>query len=612
MKELAKKAAACGVEMGYLDAGGEYRHSSAATIRLLIDTLEPSDALDRSPISLRPGDELPFQGGTILTEHGETVIAGSHLPADFPLGYHSILAGGQRVPRRLIVTPGKCYLPAGLRTWGWAAQLYSLRSAASWGIGDLNDLCDLGAWSSENGAGVIMINPLGAVTPGRPIEASPYSPSSRCFRNPVFLGLDHLCSGDPDLVDLARQGRELNAADLIDRDASWAVKSRALNHLFANFTGDYRFEAYCAAHEPYLEDFATFCALCEQNTAPWPTWPEGLQRPDGSGVPAFKAENKKRIRYHCWVQWLLDDQLREAGGNVGLIQDLPVGVNPAGADPWIFKGAFAEGFTVGAPPDSFNVNGQNWGIAPLHPGSLGGAGLDSFVQMVRSGFAHSAALRIDHVMGLFRLFWIPAGGEPRDGAYVRYPASHLLDILAIESRRARAYVVGEDLGTVEPGVREGLAERNVLSYRLLLFEKDALAIPPLAMAAVTTHDLPTIAGLWDNSDFRAQQELGLNPPEDGPRKMKRAIQAAAGSSGEGPVAEIILGAHRCLAKSDSAVVLATLEDALEVTRRPNMPGTVDEWPNWRQPLPLTLEQLEEAPGTAALIQAMNRERSRTT
>lgn len=611
VNDLAEKASACGVEMGYRESGGDFRHSPASTIRALVEALEPADGLDRSPISVRPGGELPFQGGTILTEKGETVTANSHLPEDFPFGYHSILAGGQRVPRRLIVSPGKCYLPAQLRTWGWAAQLYSLRSGASWGIGDLNDLCDLGAWSSENGAGVVMINPLGAVTPGRPIEASPYSPASRCFRNPVYLGLDHLCAGDPDLADLAGQGRALNGAELIDRDASWAVKSNVLEYMFVRFKGDHRFDAYRAKCEPCLEDFATFCALCEQDSEPWTRWPESLRRPDGAGVSTFKVKNSERIRYYCWLQWLLEEQLREAGGNVDLIQDLPVGVNPAGADPWIFRGAFAEGFTVGAPPDSFNVNGQNWGIAPLHPGSLSGPGLDCFVQMVRSGFAHSAALRIDHVMGLFRLFWIPEDGEPRDGAYVRYPARTLLDILAIESHRARAYVVGEDLGTVEPEVREDLRERNVLSYRLLLFEEDALAIPNLAMAAVTTHDLPTVAGLWDNSDFKAQRELGLNPPEEGAQQMKKAIEAAAGPTDHGSVAEITLAAHRCLAKSNAAVVLATLEDALGVSKRPNMPGTVDEWPNWRQPLPLTLEELEEAPGTTALIQTMNKERAGT-
>lgn len=608
MKDLAEKAAAYGVEMGYWDIRGEYRHSPASTVRAIIDLLEPRDALERTPLCLRPGDELPLQGGTILTENEATFEAGSHLPPDFPLGYHHILAGGLRVPRRLIVSPGRCYYPEGLRAWGWAAQLYSVRSGASWGIGDLSDLCDLAAWSSENGARALLINPLGAMTPGRAIEPSPYSPGSRCFRNPIFLGLDHLASGDPELAALAGQGRALNNRELIDRDASWAIKSRALEHLYANFKGDYKFDSWCKEQGKSLEDFATFCSLCEERPEPWTSWPEGLRRPEGAGVAAFKSNHFERIRYHRWVQWLVDQQLKDAGGNAGLIQDLPVGVNPDGADPWIFSGAFADGFTVGAPPDPFNSNGQDWGIAPLHPGSFAGPGLDCFIQMLRSGFAHSAALRIDHAMGLFRLFWIPEGGEPADGAYVRYPSRVLLDTLAIESNRAEAYVVGEDLGTVERGVRDDLRERSILSYRLLLFERDLENIPELAMASITTHDLPTVAGLWTGSDLEAQKNIGLNPPESGAAQMKATVAAAACPNGEEPVERVIVNAYERLARSKAAVVLATLEDALGVEKRPNMPGTINQWPNWRIPLPVTLEELEKAPQVVELMETMSRER----
>lgn len=605
-RDLAQSAAACGVEMGYHDVEGRYHHAPASTVRAIIEALQSGDALDRTPLSLRPGDELGVQGGTILTEDGETLTAGPRLPADFPWGYHSILAGGQRVPRRLIVGPGRCFYPAGLRTWGWAAQLYSLRSSASWGIGDLSDLSDLGAWSSEQGAGAIMLNPLGAVSPGRPMQPSPYSACSRCYRNPVYLGLDHLCAGDPVLTCLSERGRALNGGTLIDRDRSWQLKSEALEHLFNRFPGDHRFDDYCRQQGSHLEDFAVFCALCEQHRGSWPSWPESLRRPQGAGIARFKSLNASRIQYHRWLQWLVDGQLAGAAQNIGLIQDLPVGVNPAGADPWIFENAFAPDFTVGAPADSFNTGGQDWGIAPLHPASLTGAGLDCFVQMLRSGFAHAAGLRMDHVMGMFRLFWIPKGGEPQDGAYVRYPSRLLLDILAIESHRAGAFVVGEDLGTVEQGVREQLQARSILSYRLLLFESNLEAIPELAMAAATNHDLPTLAGLWTGSDLLDQRGLGLNPSEQGAATMMAAVAGAAGLIE--PVSEVISAAHARLARSRAAVVMVTLEDAVGSGKRPNMPGTIEQWPNWRLPLPLTLEQLEADPAVISLARTMSNHR----
>ncbi|MGQ0678046.1 MAG: 4-alpha-glucanotransferase [Actinomycetota bacterium] len=605
MKELAEKAQSCGIALGYHDVGGTYRHSPAATIRQLIEVLERQDALERTPLTLRPGEELPFQGGIIHLETGETVDANTHLPGNFPIGYHSLLAGGQRVPRRLVVSPGSCHLPAGLRTWGWAAQLYSVRSEASWGVGDLNDLCDLGAWSSEKGAGMILINPLGAPTPGRPVPASPYSPSSRCFRNPIYLGIDHLAAADPLLADLAVQGRSLNHLELIDRDLVAGVKSQALEHLYGAFANDYRFDEYCRRQGTALDDFATFCALSEERLGRWTGWPEAIQRPDAWGITSFKQSRAPRIRYHKWVQWLIEQQLAVAGANIGLIQDLPVGVDPAGADTWMFPGAFARGFTVGAPPDAFNPNGQNWGIAPLHPGSLAGSGLDCLVRMLNSGFAHSAALRIDHVMGFSRLFWIPEGGEPADGAYVRYPFQLLLDVLAIESVRAGSFVIGEDLGTVEPEVRAELARRSVLSCRILLFEPEIAQIPELAMAAVTTHDLPTVAGLWSGSDLNAQRRLGMNPSEPETLGITEALRSAAGISGDAPVGTVAQSAHLALARSRAAVVLATLEDAIGVEKRPNMPGTVDEWPNWRQPLPVKLEDLEKNRAVLDLARAMS-------
>lgn len=598
---MAERAAELGIEPGYTDYQGEYRHSPASTLREIVDALESGDALDLSPFCVKPGEELPFQGGTIRTEDGRMLEAGTHLPEDLPHGYHSALIGGQRVPRGLIVSPGTCHLPK-LRTWGWAAQLYSMRSHRSWGIGDLQDLAELGRWTAGAGAGFILVNPLGAA--GASLQPSPYSPSSRIFRNPLYLSVDELAAGDPELEGLAQEGRNLNSTSLIDRAEAYRIKLRVLEHRLNDFPGNERFDRFCADQGDVLEQFATFSALAEAQGKPWTTWPERLQAPMASGVESFKQEHAKRIRFHKWVQWLIDEQLAGAGRSIGVIQDLPVGVDPDGADAWMFRGAFAEGFEVGAPPDEFNQAGQTWGIAPLHPRSVSGPGLEYFTATLRSNFAHSIGLRIDHVMGLFRLFWIPEGKDPAEGAYVRYPVRPLLDTLAIESRRAEALVVGEDLGTVEPEVREVLRERQVLSYRLLLFEEDLETIPELSMAAVTTHDLPTIAGIWSGSDLDTQRRSGVEPQIDGMARMKERIQQATGMDGFDATHDVIAATYRRLGASPAMLVAVTLEDALGVKDRPNMPGTTDPWPNWSVPLPLPLEELVKTPRVKRVAEAV--------
>jgi 4-alpha-glucanotransferase len=310
-------------------------------------------------------------------------------------------------------------------------------------------------------------------------------------------------------------------------------------------------------------------------------------------VCRFRGEHERRVRFHQWLQWVLDQQLAAAAGEIGLVHDLPVGVQADGADAWAWQDAFAQGVSVGAPPDPFNRDGQDWAVPPFDPWRLRAAGYEPFIQTVRAGFRHGIGLRIDHVMGLFRLFWIPIGFGPSAGVYVRYPHRELLDIVALESERADTFVVGEDLGTVEDVVREELAARHILSYRLLWFEEG----PPAeyreeSLAALTTHDLPTLAGIWEGSD-----------PD--PRVRERLRRYAGVTEGR-PTGEVAEAAYEALARSPSRLLAATMEDALGVRERPNKPGTTTEWPNWSLALPLSLEELRRDPRPARLAAALRR------
>ena len=556
---------------------------------------------DPGVLVLRQGETAPIDGpAEVLLEEGESRVATGTLPADLPLGYHRLR---DRIgERRLIVGPHRCYLPEGLRTWGWALQLYAARSRESWGVGDLDDLGRVSRWAAGLGAGVVLVNPLNAVNPLPPVQASPYFPGTRLYRNPLYAAIGSVPgAGAPGLAALFEAGRALNRERLIDRDGAFSLKMRALQRLWSRFPGDARFERYVEAEGRPLADFATHCALSERHRSGWLQWPAEHRRPDSPAVSRFARENRERIRFHQWVQWLLDRQLEEAGSAIRILHDLPVGVDQNGADAWAWQDLFADGVTVGAPPDDFNADGQDWGLPPLIPHRLRQAGYEPFIQTIRAALRHAGGLRIDHVMGLFRLYWVPRGKGPREGAFVRYPARDLLTITALESQRAGAFVVGEDLGTVEDGVREELAGRRILSYKLLWFEdRPPAEYPALSLAAVTTHDLPTIPGLWSGAESHRLRERGLVPNEEGLRQMRARLAERTGLEPGATVEEAVRAAHRVLGSAASAVVTATLEDALGVEERPNMPGTTSEWPNWRAPLPLTVEEIEADPRPRAL------------
>ena len=604
-----------GIQRHYVDALGRRHRPPSATVAAITRAMSGASG-DAGVIVVRSGQRPVLGPAELRLEDGATRTIDRRLPADLPPGYHAIQRKGQPAAR-LIVAPFECYLPAEFRGWGWAIQLYAARSRRSWGIGDLADLRRLGAWGKHAGASLALINPLAAPTPLVPQQASPYFPSSRLFRNPLFLSIDEVPGARdiPGFADIARRGRALNRGLLIDRDAIYHLKMRALEALWARARehDDPAFSRFVSEQGPVLGQYAAFCALCERFGRGWHGWPENLRHPAAPAVrrAARDAATADRIRFHQWVQYLVDRQLARASAALPVMQDLPIGFDADGADGWAFQDVLAHGISVGAPPDEFNTRGQDWGLPPFVPAKLRAAAYEPFAETIRACLRHAGGLRIDHVMGLFRLFWIPVGMEPAEGAYVRSRASDLLAIVALESQRARAVIVGEDLGTVEEQTRADLAARRILSYRLIWFEKaPPSTFPEQALSAITTHDLPTVAGLWTGADVEAQRRLQLAPNEASTQEIHDRVAAVTKAGTRTAVTTVIARLHAALATAPSRLLTATLDDAMAVPERPNMPATTHQWPNWSIPLPRPIETLKDNPLAAAIARALNRKARR--
>lgn len=427
----------------------------------------------------------------IETEQGETRTSAEQLPP----GVHRLTAtapDGRTAETHLVVAPPRLPTPTA-RSYGLLVQLYSLLSHRSWGMGDLGDLAELGAWAGRAlGAGFVQVNPLHAAVPGTPTDPSPYRPSSRRFPDPVHLRVEDVPEyayvEDRErlrtLLGRAAELREsvLEKGALIDRDGVWALKREALELIREVELGPGRRAAYVdflAEQGEALEDHATWYALAEVHGSDWSRWPAALREPRSAETARARGELRDRVDFHSRLAWLTDAQLtdaqltaREAGMPVGIVHDLAVGVHPEGADAWAQQEYFAAGMSVGAPPDAFNARGQDWGLPPWRPDRLAESGYEPYRRLLRALFRYAGALRIDHVMGLFRLWWVPQGHPPTEGTYVRYDAEAMLAVLVLEASRAGAVVIGEDLGTVEPGVRETLRERGVLGTSVLWFERD--------------------------------------------------------------------------------------------------------------------------------------------
>ena len=524
------------------------------------------------------------------------------LPDDLPLGYHRVRlrSGEAEADAAVIVTPAWLGVPerfGARRSWGLATQLYSVRSRQSWGVGDLTDLVDLAVWSaSAHGAGYVLVNPLHAAEPTSPMEPSPYLPTSRRFVNPLYLRVEAI----PEFAQLPRRGRvwrlregvQKHAASLdsIDRDSAWAAKREALELVFAvprTAGRDLSFAAYCAREGRALDDFATWCVLAEKYGADWHRWPESMRHPDADSVAKFVKKHSAAIDFHRWLQWQLDEQLAaaqtqaiSAGMSLGIVHDLAVGVHPDGADAWALQDSLALGVSAGAPPDEFNQLGQDWSQPPWRPDRLDEQEYRPFRALIRNVLRHAGGVRIDHIIGLFRLWWIPQGQAPTEGTYVRYNHEAMIGIVALEAYRAMALVVGEDLGTVEPWVRDYLRARGVLGTSILWFELDrngsggplpAERWREYCLSSVTTHDLPPTAGYLTNEHVRLRDSLGLLT-----RPVKQELAAAEAEqaawlaelrrvgllSKHADEEQTVLALHQYLGRTPSRLLGLALTDAV--------------------------------------------------
>ncbi|MEI8395608.1 MAG: 4-alpha-glucanotransferase [Rhodospirillaceae bacterium] len=591
------------------------------------------------------------------------------LPVRPPLGYHTltVIRGQETASCSLVRAPDRCLSPSevvpGGRSWGLGVQLYGLRSAGNWGMGDFTDLARLGELAAARGAGMVGLNPLHALFPEDPGHYSPYSPSHRGFLDifyidPVAVPELAECAEARDLIGSPGFQRALAAAratDLVDYPAVAALKRPVLELLYKTFSQGHlkapvssarvkAFHKFLAEQGPALERFALFEALHEHffSTDPnrwnWQDWPDAFRDPASPEVAAFAREHAERIAFFQYLQWLADEQLgaaatcaKTAGLPFGFYRDLAVGVNAGGAAAWADHSVFAPGAGVGAPPDHFNLHGQNWGLVPMSPHGLRDAAYRPFIEMVRANMRHAGVLRIDHVMALQHLYCIPPGKEI--GAYMIYPLKDMVRLIALESRRNRCVVIGEDLGTVPDGFRPAMQSAGILSCRVMYFERshDGNFLPPeaypeSALITATTHDLATLKGFWQGVDLRWRVQLGLYPTREmqegevGSRdhdrwRLLHALERAGvlpdslhprhGLPAWGD--ELMIAIYRFLAKSPSRLLMVQIEDVLSEAEQPNLPGTIDRHPNWRRRPALTLDRFDSATPLACLAKAISGE-----
>lgn len=625
-----------GVVLSHLDGFGRPCRPSDRTIEAVHRAMgldRPDDLTATASIVMITGEQGPeVSSGTELhLEDGTTVslvcTAGPTrsperrpiVPPDIPIGYHQLI-GPNGTARPLLVSPGRCPLPVDLPIWGVTAQLYAARGSRSWGIGDLGDLATLNGWVTRRGGAVVGLNPLHAPTPSPRPPDSPYSPSTRLWRDPSSIDVEAVpgFTALTDAEDLRRHGRSLGDRRdragrlLIDRGAVWAAKRAALESVWHQERGrsDPDLERFLRDGGTDLHLWGTYCAVAElmqeRGLSPrWTDWPVEFRRPDSTAVSATAADRADRVRFWCWLQWLIDRQLTAAGSDHVVLNDLAVGFASDGFDAWRWQDVTATGVRIGAPPDPLGPDGQDWGLPPFVPWKLSAAGYRPFAETVRAVLTRARGLRVDHVMGLFRLFWLPEGLDAHQGAYVRFHRHDLLHVLAIESTRAGAVVVGEDLGTVEPGIRDVLGEAGVLSTRLLWFEEQPPSQwPAQAMAAVTTHDLPTVAGVWSGVDLDDRRAAGLAVPPEGDEGFRHRLRVAASCDDRARLDDVVVSAYRQIAASPCQIATAALDDLTGAVHRPNIPGTIDEHPDWRIPLPVPVDQLEGHPLAEQVAVAM--------
>ena len=629
------RARAAGLAIDWVDAMGRPQQVKTEALRRILDSLDvPQDGSDVRPlVTARLGARIDVPGlsaeadtpAELVLEDGSvrgvTIRGGKRatVPAIGVAGYHRLRFVNREIT--LAVAPARCVtleeVGAGRRLWGVAAQVYGLRRTGDGGIGDAGAVRDLAQAAARHGADAVALSPLHSLFAADPARHSPYSPSSRLFLNPLY--------GDPSTVfgaeRLAAQAAvKEEQAPLVDWAASGAAKFARLRRLFDDFTARdlaagtplaADFERFVQAGGDTLHEHALFEALQAERPGNWVDWPAGWREGDAATV-----------RYHLFLQWVAarsfaaaQTAARAAGMRIGLISDLAIGMDPAGSHAWARRSDLLLGLSIGAPPDIFNPRGQDWGLTGFSPRALVARGFEPFLATLRAALAHAGGVRIDHIMGLMRLWLVPRGAPASEGAYLAYPLEDLLRLLALESHRHGAVVIGEDLGTVPPGFRARLRRAGIAGMDVMWFERTRLSYRKPArwrrdaVAMTTTHDLPTVAGWWSGEDIRTRRALGRGAAgEDDERKQDRVrlwrAFTAAGTAHSAPPpvdrpGAAVDAALGYVAQSPAPLMLAPLEDLLGLEAQPNLPGTIDEHPNWRRRLVPAAKDLFDAPEVEA-------------
>ncbi|MET4118730.1 4-alpha-glucanotransferase [Bradyrhizobium sp. JR1.5] len=647
--DLLAQARIKGVQSEFVDALGKLRVTDPVALKSILDAL-PEKRVYRfvsGPVVVRalghPRTELvtigapplkwKMTGNGNLIAQGETREPVIAWPGGLPLGYHRLTlidAEGVTEEVPMIVAPERAFGGDFDRGWLLAVQLYSVRSDRNWGIGDFTDLAGLVRLAKQLGADGVGLNPLHVLFDDHPADCSPYSPNSRLFLNPLYIDVEAIPEFSPDLVpDAAATAARLRDGDRVPYPDMAALKWLGLCAAFDSFvktaSGVRRnqFDAFRAARAPLLSRFACFEVLRHRFAAPWWEWPEEWQKPDETKCAELRnGPDKHEVEFVEFVQWTADSQLHAAkelagqlGMRVGLYLDVAVGVQSNGFDAWNEQGAISRHLAVGAPPDVLNTIGQDWGLAGFNAGGLEAQSFVPFADMLAASMRHSGAIRLDHVLGLKRLYLVPRGFKPDNGAYVQMPFEALLATVARESAAHKCIVIGEDLGTVPEGFRETMQDFGIWSYLVMMFERDDAGhfrpvdhYRPNALVTLNTHDLSTYAGWRSFSDLRMKRSLGLDPGENDQARWDALGLLDEILRANGIRANDVYSVLAFLSRTPSRLLAVSLEDLLGVIDQPNIPGTIDEHPNWRQRLPVTLDKIASKVDLGAL-KAATRERS---
>jgi 4-alpha-glucanotransferase len=651
MDPIFERAALWGIETRYHDAFGRLRtvepemlvrllgavaSDDAAAARMLPRTIVVRGQGERAiTVAAADGQALRWQiAGEQTIAEGEGSAPSLALPPGLPTGLFRLrvtaptVAGSLSEEASLIVCPERAHqggASAPRRMWALAVQLYSVRSARNWGHGDFTDLLALVELAADLGASGVGLNPLHALFDDRPSEPSPYFPNSRLFLNPLYIDLDAV----PEFPGLRAAGLEAGVARLrgegrVDYRAVADAKARALQFAYDSFRqsgNSARREAFARfrhARGSVLMRFACFELLRRRFDAPWWDWPPPWRCVDDEVLAGLRRTEEAELGFFEFVQWLAHEQLdrcrmraRERGLAIGLYLDVAVGVRRDGFDAWCDQDAVLPGMAIGAPPDVLNRSGQNWGLAAFNPVALEARRFEPFRRMLQASMQYAGAIRLDHVLGLKRIFLVPDGTTAEHGAYIRYPFEALLAVTALSSVEASCIVIGEDLGTVPEQFRETLTDWGIWSYQVMLFERlpgGAFAGPDAyresALVTFATHDLPTYAGWRGKHDLAVKQALGIDPGESGEEREGAFNALHQALAGRGLAVGSFAAVGRYLADAPSRLLVVSIEDLLGVKEQVNLPGTIDEHPNWRHRLPIDLEDLKNQEGVIAVADSM--------